>query len=264
MWIHIPVGYLHCINNPRTDWLYKTEADAGLGGRALIYPRGKVLGGSSSINGMIYMRGQSADYDRWAEVTGDPSWALGQGAAAVQEERGLPRRRQRPAHGAGGEWRVEKQRLSWQILDAFRDAAEQAGIPKTDDFNTGDNCGCAYFDVNQKRGIRWNTAKAFLRPASKRRNLTIMTGCHVERLVLEDTRAGQGLPRRGIYRRRHRLDMRPRAARNLAGGGRDRLAADPAAVRHRPGRARCTRLASRRRSTCPASARTCRTICSCA
>ena len=190
LWIHIPVGYLHCIGNPRTDWLYQTEPDAGLGGRALIYPRGKVLGGSSSINGMIYMRGQSQDYDRWAEVMGDSSWGW---------DRVLPMFMKSEdyyggssdVHGTGGEWRVEKQRLSWQILDAFRDAAEQTGIPKTNDFNGGDNLGCAYFDVNQKRGIRWNTAKAFLKPASSRPNLTIMTGCHVERLLIEDSEQGK-------------------------------------------------------------------------
>ncbi|MDQ2989481.1 MAG: GMC family oxidoreductase N-terminal domain-containing protein, partial [Pseudomonadota bacterium] len=189
LWIHIPVGYLHCIGNPRTDWLYKTEPDPGLNGRSLVYPRGKVLGGSSSINGMIYMRGQSGDYDRWAELTGDPSWAWDKvlplfmktehhhgGASAT--------------HGSGGEWRVEKQRLSWGILDAFRDAADQVGIHKVDDFNGGDNEGCGYFEVNQKRGIRWNTAKAFLKPVAARENLTIMTGCHVERLVIENTEQG--------------------------------------------------------------------------
>ncbi len=184
LWIHIPVGYLYCIDNPRTDWCFRTEADAGLNGRSLLYPRGKVLGGCSSINGMIYMRGQRADYDRWAEATGDDRWRWDQvlplflrtedyhgGASAF--------------HGAGGEWRVEKQRLRWDILDAFREAARQTGIPNSDDFNTGDNEGCGYFDVNQKSGIRWNTAKAFLRTAMRRGNLTIMTGCHVNKLRLE-------------------------------------------------------------------------------
>jgi choline dehydrogenase len=190
MWIHIPVGYLHCIGNPRTDWLYKTEADAGLGGRSLIYPRGKVLGGSSSINGMIYMRGQAGDYDRWAELADDPSWAWDKVLPLFKKSEDYHGGKG-PLHGAGGEWRVEKQRLSWQILDAFRDAAEQVGIPKTDDFNGGDNFGCAYFDVNQKRGIRWNTAKAFLKPIGRRQNLTIMTGCHVERLILEDSEQGK-------------------------------------------------------------------------
>jgi choline dehydrogenase len=190
VWIHIPVGYLHCIGNPRTDWLYQTEPDAGLGGRALIYPRGKVLGGSSSINGMIYMRGQSQDYDRWADETGDSSWRWDSVLPMFMKSEDYYGG-SGPAHGTGGEWRVEKQRLSWQILDAFRDAAAETGIPKTDDFNTGNNEGCAYFDVNQKRGIRWNTAKAFLKPAAARPNLTIMTGSHVERLIIEDTENGK-------------------------------------------------------------------------
>ena len=189
VWIHIPVGYLHCIGNPRTDWLYSTQADAGLGGRSLMYPRGKVLGGSSSINGMIYMRGQAGDYDHWADLTDDASWRW---------DKVLPLFKQSEDyyggasenHGVGGEWRVEKQRLSWDILNAFRDAAQQVGIPKTSDFNGGDNSGSAYFDVNQRRGIRWNTSKAFLKPAARWPNLTIMTGCHVERLLLETTESG--------------------------------------------------------------------------
>jgi choline dehydrogenase len=190
VWIHIPVGYLYCIDNPRTDWLYRTEADAGLNGRTLIYPRGKVLGGSSSINGMIYMRGQAEDYDQWAELAGDPSWRWD----AV-----LPLFRKTEDyhggaddfHGAGGEWRVERQRLKWEILNAFREAAAESGIPKTDDFNRGTNEGCGFFDVNQKKGMRWNTAKAFLRPASRRGNLDIMTGCHVQRLRIESTERGK-------------------------------------------------------------------------
>jgi choline dehydrogenase len=184
VWIHIPVGYLHCIGNARTDWLYSTEPEPGLNGRALMYPRGKVLGGSSSINGMIYMRGQSGDYDHWADLTGDDSWrwkhVLPLFRKSEHHHKGAG-----DHHGEGGEWRVEKQRLSWPILDAFRDAASEAGIPKIDDFNSGDNAGSAYFDVNQKRGIRWNTAKAFLKPATRRPNLTVMTGCHVEKLLLE-------------------------------------------------------------------------------
>ena len=189
LWIHIPVGYLYCIGNPRTDWLFKTEADPGLAGRALIYPRGKVLGGSSSINGMIYMRGQAEDYDYWAAVTGDSSWrwdnVLPIFKASEDHHGGA-----NAAHGSGGEWRVERQRLSWEILDAFREAASEIGIPKIGDFNGGDNSGCAYFEVNQRRGIRLNTAKAFLRPAAARPNLTIMTGCHVEKLVIEQTEQG--------------------------------------------------------------------------
>ena len=189
LWIHIPVGYLHCIGNPRTDWLFNTEPDPGLGGRALIYPRGKVLGGSSSINGMIYMRGQKQDYDRWAEACGDDAWrwehVLPLFKKSEDHYRGASE-----LHGAGGEWRVEKQRLSWKILDAFRDAAAEVGIHKVDDFNTGDNAGSSYFEVNQRRGIRLNTSKAFLKPAAQRPNLTIMTGCHVERLLLEQSDTG--------------------------------------------------------------------------
>jgi choline dehydrogenase len=195
VWIHIPVGYLHCIGNPRTDWLYSTEPDAGLGGRALIYPRGKVLGGSSSINGMIYMRGQASDYDNWAELTGDSSWRWDQVLPLFKQTEDHHGGASE-LHGSGGEWRVERQRLSWKILDAFRDAAAEAGIPKVGDFNGGDNNGSSYFEVNQRRGIRLNTAKAFLRPASKRENLTIMTGCHVERLIIED--AGHGKVCRGV------------------------------------------------------------------
>lgn len=195
IWIHIPVGYLYCINNPRTDWMYRTEPDVGLNGRSLIYPRGKVLGGSSSINGMIYMRGQARDYDQWAQLTGDPAWRWEQVLPLFKKSEdhygGA-----NEFHGAGGEWRVEKQRLSWQILDAFQDAAAEVGIPKVDDFNRGDNEGSGYFDVNQKRGIRWNAAKAFLRSASGRGNLTIMTGCQVKRLLLE--RGEQGLECKGV------------------------------------------------------------------
>ncbi|MGE5649353.1 MAG: GMC family oxidoreductase [Bacillota bacterium] len=190
LWIHIPVGYLYCINNPRTDWLYRTEADAGLNGRALIYPRGKVMGGSSSINGMIYMRGQARDYDEWAALTGDDSWRW-ENVLPVFKKSEDYHKGADAHHGAGGEWRVEKQRLSWEILDAFREAAAQVGIPKCDDFNRGDNEGCGYFEVNQKKGLRWNTARAFLKSAEGRKGqLDIMTGCHVKRLRLESGAQG--------------------------------------------------------------------------
>ena len=196
LWIHIPVGYLYCINNPRTDWLYRTEPDPGLNGRSLIYPRGKVLGGSSSINGMIYMRGQARDYDEWARLSGDESWSWNNVLPLFKQSEDHHAGAS-VFHGAGGEWRVEKQRLRWDILDAFRRAAEQSGIPMTDDFNLGDNEGCGYFEVNQKKGIRWNTAKAFLRSASNRRgSLEIMTGCRVQRLDIVKT--DNGLHCRGV------------------------------------------------------------------
>ncbi|CUX22270.1 GMC family oxidoreductase [Agrobacterium deltaense] len=202
-WIHIPVGYLYCIGNPRTDWLYKTEPDAGLNGRALRYPRGKTLGGCSSINGMIYMRGQARDFDGWAAATGDDAWSwqnclpdfkahedhyrLDDGADLKTGDNS----RFSDMHGHGGEWRIEKQRLKWDILESFAEAAVEAGIPRSDDFNSGDNEGVGYFEVNQRSGWRWNTSKAFLRPARNRPNLTIWTQSHVERLILVKEASGR-------------------------------------------------------------------------
>lgn len=193
LWIHIPVGYLYCIGNPRTDWLFHTDEDPGLNGRSLRYPRGKVLGGSSSINGMIYMRGQARDYDHWGAL-GNPGWSwrdclpffkqhedFHKGADEFHAAPGFDRSGKR----AGGEWRVEKQRLRWEILDAFAQAAQQAGIPHSNDFNRGDNEGVGYFDVNQRNGIRWNAAKAFLRPVLRRPNLQVWTGAQIARLLIE-------------------------------------------------------------------------------
>ena len=178
-WIHIPVGYLYCIDNPRTDWRLRTAAEPGLNGRSLLYPRGKTLGGCSSINGMIYMRGQARDYDHWAAITQDDEWSWQrclpdfirhESHHSLDEAEGS-----NSWHGKNGEWRVEKQRLHWDLLDAVAKAAQEAGIPATHDFNTGTNEGVGYFEVNQRRGWRWNTTKAFLRPASARRNLTVWT-----------------------------------------------------------------------------------------
>jgi choline dehydrogenase len=186
-WIHVPIGYLYCMGNPRTDWMMKTAAEAGLNGRSLPYPRGKVLGGCSSINGMIYMRGQAADYDGWRQA-GNAGWGWDDVLPYFLKSEDNYRGRS-PLHGAGGEWRVERQRLSWPILDAFRDAAEELGIGKTDDFNGGDNEGSGYFEVNQRGGVRWNTTKAFLRPVLKRSNLRILTGAEVQRLEFDGKRA---------------------------------------------------------------------------
>lgn len=185
-WIHIPVGYLYCINNPRTDWCFKTEAEPGLNGRAIGYPRGKVLGGCSSINGMIYMRGQARDYDQWRQM-GCEGWGWDDVLPLFKKTEDFHRGAD-DKHGAGGEWRVEKARLRWDVLEAFREAAKQAGIPETDDFNRGDNEGSGFFEVNQRSGIRWNTAKAFLKPIRHRKNLTILTRAHVKRLTIEDDR----------------------------------------------------------------------------
>lgn len=202
IWIHVPVGYLYCIGNPRTDWMYNTEATPGLNGRTLRYPRGKTLGGCSSINGMIYMRGQARDYDNWAALTGDDNWSW---------EKSLPdfkahehhykldggadpatgsNSRFSDLHGGDGELRIEKQRLRWDILESFAKAANEAGIESTDDFNSGDNAGVGYFEVTQKSGWRWNGAKAFLRPIKDRKNLTVWTESHVERLIFTTTDSG--------------------------------------------------------------------------
>nr|WP_315849391.1 GMC family oxidoreductase N-terminal domain-containing protein [uncultured Rhodoferax sp.] len=221
-WIHIPVGYLYCIGNPRTDWLFNTEAEAGLNGRSLRYPRGKTLGGSSSINGMIYMRGQARDYDQWAQLTGDANWTWDnslpyfklhedhhKGADAIHgakgtaspllHDSGTDYRKVLRHHQAGGEWRVEKQRLRWDVLDAFAQAATQAGIPATDDFNRGSNEGVGYFEVNQKAGWRWNTAKAFLRPMCYARpNFELWTSAQVAKLVVEPQAEGAGLRCTGV------------------------------------------------------------------
>ncbi|AVQ84154.1 MULTISPECIES: GMC family oxidoreductase [unclassified Variovorax] len=204
-WIHIPVGYLYCIDNPRTDWRFRTEASPGLNGRELLYPRGKTLGGCSSINGMIYMRGQARDYEHWANVTADDAWRWEnclQDFRAHEDHYRLDARNAaalnghgavfKSLHGSGGEWRVEKQRLKWEVLDAFADAARQAGIPATDDFNSGDNDGVSYFEVNQRSGWRWNASKAFLKPVRKSRaNLTVWTGAQASRLLLEQSADGQ-------------------------------------------------------------------------
>ncbi|WP_069264475.1 GMC family oxidoreductase [Paraburkholderia nodosa] len=186
-WIHIPVGYLYCIGNPRTDWLYKTAAEKGLNGRSLSYPRGRVLGGSSSINGMIYMRGQREDYDNWARETGDSGWSW-DSVLPVFRRSEDHHGGASEFHGAGGQWRVEKQRLRWQILESFARAAQEQGIAATDDFNRGDNSGVGYFEVNQKRGVRWNASKAFLRAAMKRPNLTVVTGALTQRVIFEGKR----------------------------------------------------------------------------
>lgn len=211
IWVHIPVGYLYCHGNPRVDWGYKTAPEDGLNGRSLNYPRGKVIGGCSSINGMIYMRGQARDYDLWRQY-GNPGWAWDdvlphflrhEDQLAMEPESfdGL--------HQRGGEWRVENARVKWQILEAWADAAEQAGIPRINDFNRGDNEGSSYFQVNQKTGVRWNTGKAFLKPALDRKNLSIVTHAMVERLLFDKSRVS------GIELRRNGTVMQLGAKREV-------------------------------------------------
>ncbi len=209
-WIHIPLGALHCTGNPRTDWLDATEPEPGLNGRSLRLPRGKVLGGCSSIDGMLYLRGQSRDYDGWASITGDANWrwehCLPYFKRHEDHWRGAD-----ALHGRGKEWRVERQRQRWDILDAFAAAAREAGIAASDDFNRGSNEGVGYFEVNQKAGLRWNASKAFLRPVVARPNLQVWTGATTTRVLVEGARAvgievlpaGGGAP------------LRPRAAQDV-------------------------------------------------
>ena len=187
IWFHIPVGYLFAIGNPRSDWMFRTEAEAGLNGRSLAYPRGKVIGGCSAINAMISMRGQAADYDHWRQL-GLSGWGYDDVLPAFRrlEDHFLG---ESEHHGAGGGWRIEAPRLSWKILDAVGDAAAEMGIRKIPDFNTGDNEGVGYFHVNQKRGRRWSSARGFLKPALKRPNLRLETRVLVDRLIITNGRA---------------------------------------------------------------------------
>jgi choline dehydrogenase len=187
IWFHIPVGYLFAIGNPRSDWMFKTEPDEGLNGRSLAYPRGKVIGGSSAINAMIYMRGQAADYDHWRQL-GLSGWGWNDVLPIFKQHEhhflGAG-----PHHAVGGEWRIEAPRVSWQLLEDFRQAAAQAGIKPISDFNTGDNEGSCYFHVNQKFGRRWSAARGFLKPVLHRQNLRLETRCLVEKILFEGTRA---------------------------------------------------------------------------
>lgn len=186
-WIHIPVGYLYCINNPRTDWCYKTEVESGLGDRSLGFARGKVLGGCSSINAMVYMRGQKGDYDRWAQL-GNRGWSWDDVLPFFMRHEDFAHGAD-SEHGVGGEWRIEEQRLHWPILDVFRDACVEAGIPATRDFNRGDNSGVGYFQVNQRKGWRLNASKAFLRPIASRSNLRIITNAHAQAISFDGRKA---------------------------------------------------------------------------
>jgi choline dehydrogenase len=187
IWFHIPVGYLFAIGNPRSDWMFKTEPVPGLSGRALNYPRGKVIGGSSAINAMIYMRGQAADYDHWRQL-GLTGWGWDDVLPYFKKQTdhflGSSEH-----HGAGGEWRIEAPRVQWDLLDAFRDAAAQYGIKKIDDFNRGDNEGSSYFHVNQRTGRRWSAARGFLKPVLNRPNLRLEMNCLAEGVDFDGKRA---------------------------------------------------------------------------
>ena len=199
IWFHIPVGYLFAIGNPRSDWMLKTEPEPGLNGRSLNYPRGKVVGGSSAINAMVYMRGQAGDYDHWRQL-GLPGWSWDDVLPYFKkhEDHFLG---DSEHHSTGGEWRIEHPRTRWDIIDAWREAAAQYGIPPSNDFNTGDNEGTCYFHVNQKRGRRWSAARGFLKPVLNRKNLRLETGCLVEGLAFTGKRAtGVRFRQEGVLR----------------------------------------------------------------
>jgi len=220
-WIHIPVGYLRCMGNPRTDWRFRTEPEAALHGRDILYPRGKTLGGSSSINGMIYMRGQARDYDAWARATGDDAWRWANVLPDFRAHECSYRCEgaDDSHHGSRGEWRVSKQRLRWDILDAFAEAAEQAGFPRIPDFNTGDNAGVSYFDVNQRAGFRMSSAKAFLKPARSRANLTVWTRSLTERLMCaRDANGALRCTGATLIREGERVNVRARRETLLCSG----------------------------------------------
>lgn len=206
-WVHIPIGYLYCIGNPRTDWGFHTAPEPGLNGRSLLYPRGRILGGCSSINGMLYLRGQSADYDHWRQL-GNAGWGWDDVLQYFKKSEDYVDGAD-DHHGVGGEWRVDNQRLSWQVLDDFMAAANQAGIPRTDDFNAGDNEGVGYFKVNQRAGFRWNTARAFLRPIRNRANLKVETHAQAERVLFDGRRAT------GLQYRRDGVVKQARALREV-------------------------------------------------
>ncbi|MDH3241269.1 MAG: GMC family oxidoreductase N-terminal domain-containing protein, partial [Alphaproteobacteria bacterium] len=244
IWLHIPVGYLYAMNNPRADWMFRTRSDPGLNDRDLAYPRGKVIGGSSAINAMIYMRGQAADYDGWRQL-GLENWGWDD-VLPVFKGHEDHFKGAGPYHGAGGEWRVDRPRIGWEILDAFLDAASETGIPKTDDFNTGDNEGCGYFHVNQKGGRRWSAARGFLRPILKRPNLTVLTGALADRLLLDGGCAAGALIRQNnaerVLRARREVILSagavasPVILERSGIGDADRLAARGVdAVHHLPG-----------------------------
>lgn len=208
IWFHIPIGYLFAIGNPRSDWCFKTEAVPGLNGRSIGYARGKVLGGCTAINAMVYMRGQAADYDAWRQL-GLTGWGWDDVLPYFLKHENHFSEGAAPLHKGGGEWRVEQPRVRWDILDAVGRAGAEIGIPPVADFNGGDNEGAGYFQVNQHKGRRWSAATGFLKPVMHRQNLTVRLQAHAERIELAGRRA-TGL----IYTQNGRR-YRVRAAREV-------------------------------------------------
>ncbi len=190
VWFRIPVGYRYTIGNPASDWCFSGEAEPGLNGRVLKHPRGKVLGGSTAINGMVAIRGQAADYDAWRD-SGLKGWGWHDVLPFFKQHEDYFSATQtnQEWHGTGGEWRIDVPRVRWPVLDAVAASAVQAGIPPMQDFNTGDNLGVGPIHVNQKNGRRWSASDAFLKPILKRKNLTVQTGSLVDQVMMQGTRA---------------------------------------------------------------------------
>jgi len=185
-WIHIPMGFSQVYANPRVNWMYESEPEARLGGRRLYQPRGKVLGGTSSINGMVYMRGNAADYDEWRQ-RGCTGWdwdsVLPYFKKAEHQERGA-----NAFHGIGGPLRVSDQPHRSELADRVVEAAIQAGLPPIEDFNDGRQEGAGYFQSTTGRRRRWSTATAYLRPARNRANLVVRPNAHATRILIEHGR----------------------------------------------------------------------------
>ena len=186
-WIHVPMGYAKTFVDPRINWMFESEPEKELQGRTMYQPRGKVLGGTSSINGMVYMRGNAADYDQWRQL-GNEGWSyddvLPYFRKAEDNERGASE-----FHGAGGPLRVSNQPYNWEIAQALLAACTQAGIPETPDFNGATQEGCGYYQTTTNNKRRWSTAAAYLKPARNRPNLVVKTKAHATRLLFDNGRA---------------------------------------------------------------------------
>jgi choline dehydrogenase len=186
-WIHVPVGYFKTLHNPRTDWSYKTEPDPGLNGRSIDWPRGKTLGGSSSINGLLYIRGQREDFDHWRQL-GNTGWSyedvLPYFIRSEDQQNGADEH-----HGKGGGLAVQNMRAKRRICEALIEAAGELGVPRNKDFNGAQQEGAGYFQQTARNGLRCSTAVAFLKPVKSRTNLDIVTHALVERVAFDGRRA---------------------------------------------------------------------------
>lgn len=187
-WIHVPVGYFRTMGNPKSDWMYVTEKDKGIAGRAISWPRGRVLGGSSSINGLLYVRGQPQDYDHWAQL-GCIGWSWDSVLPLFKRSETWHGEHSNDVRGADGPLSVQDSRLTREVVDTWLDAAEAAGYKRTQDYNGEDQEGVGYFQLTMKGGRRCSSAVAYLNPIKNRKNLTIITDAQTEKVLIQDNRA---------------------------------------------------------------------------